>query len=233
MKNLKKHVYHPLTAVSAIDGRYASATSALGNYFSEYALIKNRVIVEINWLKFLSNGYVKEIPRISSDGLKFLDDVVNNFDVNEAVRVKDIEKVTNHDVKAVEYYLKEKAAQNSEIKKVGEFFHFACTSEDINNLSYALMLKGALNDVIVPSMKEVISQIKTAAVNEANVPMLSRTHGQSATPTTVGKEMANFAYRLNRPFQLLSTNQIPIYGKMNGAVGNFAAHMVAVPEVNW
>jgi adenylosuccinate lyase len=221
-----------LTAISAIDGRYSKPTAALRSIFSEFGLIQHRVQVEVRWLQLLSgHAQVPEVPALSSDATRFLNEVVSEFGESDARRVKEIERTTNHDVKAVEYFLKEKVASHAELAAVSEFLHFACTSEDINNLSYALMLQRARTDVILPAMDSVIEALRTVAHKYAAVPMLARTHGQPATPTTMGKEMANFAYRLGRQRKQFAA--VDIMGKFNGAVGNLNAHAVAYPEIDW
>ncbi len=222
----------PLTAVSPVDGRYGSKSESLRPIFSEYGLIRHRVLVEVRWLQALAaREAIAEVPALSSHANKILDDIFDNFSEEDARRVKNIERTTNHDVKAVEYFLKEKIAGNAELEAVSEFIHFACTSEDINNLAYALMLREARGQVLLPTMDNVINAIVALAHNNAELPLLSRTHGQPATPTTVGKEMANVAYRLRRQRELLT--QVPMLGKINGAVGNYNAHMIAYPEVDW
>jgi adenylosuccinate lyase len=221
-----------LTAVSPVDGRYGSKSESLRPIFSEYGLIRHRVLVEVRWLQALAaHEAIAEVPTLSSHANKILDDIFDNFSEEDARRVKNIERTTNHDVKAVEYFLKEKIAGNAELETVSEFIHFACTSEDINNLAYALMLREARGQVLLPTMDNVITAIITLAHNNAEMPLLSRTHGQPATPTTVGKEMANVAYRLRRQRELLT--QVPMLGKINGAVGNYNAHMITYPEIDW
>jgi len=223
--------FDTLTAISPVDGRYFDKTKPLSEIFSEFGLIKYRVLVEVEWLKALaSNGSIGEIPSFSNKARKLLDDIVNNFSIADARSVKDIESTTNHDVKAVEYFLKDKVKGNKELENVSEFFHFACTSEDINNLSHALMLTRG-RDVVVNEMESVLSSIALLAKDNASIPMLSRTHGQTASPTTLGKEMANFAYRLKRQIEQL--NQVKIMGKFNGAVGNYNAHLSAYPDLDW
>ena len=189
-----------LTAISPVDGRYARLTKQLRDSFSEYGLIKHRVEVEVRWFQFMSNhlNNLDQVPRLSPESNKFLDDVVEKFDLEDAKRVKTIERTTNHDVKSVEYFLKEKVADNKELSAVSEFFHFSCTSEDINNLAYGLMLSSAREKHILPEMNGVIETLREMAHQEASSAMLARTHGQPATPTTIGKEMANFAYRMSR-----------------------------------
>ncbi|HEX4975130.1 MAG TPA: adenylosuccinate lyase [Pseudomonadales bacterium] len=221
-----------LTAISPIDGRYASKTQALRNHFSEYGLIKARVTVEIRWLQHLSTlSGIQEVPALSPSAHAFLENLLSEFSENDAQRIKDIEATTNHDVKAVEYFIKEKTAEQAELQAVSEFIHFACTSEDINNLSHGLMLKNGLNTTILPLCQQVIDAITQLAHDYADVPMLSRTHGQTASPTTLGKEMANVVARLQRQLQQIKT--IPLLGKINGAVGNYNAHLVAYPEIDW
>ena len=212
-----------LNALSPLDGRYQTKLDALRPYFTEYALIKHRAWVEVEWLKALSAAKdIQEIAPFSSDTIKELDDVIINFSEVDASQVKAIEARTNHDVKALEYWLKEKFDGNLEIKKASEFIHFACTSEDINNLSHGLMLKSARDAVILPFLGSVISRLTDLSHELADQPMLSRTHGQTASPTTLGKELANVVYRLQRQQKQLQTNEI--LGKINGAVGNFNAH---------
>lgn len=221
-----------LTAISAVDGRYRGKIAALAPYFSEYALIKYRTEVEIRWLQQLArNPQIKETGTLSDSASSFLDQVVQNFELADARRVKEIESTTNHDVKAVEYFIKEKLADREDLQSQLEFVHFACTSEDINNLAYALMLNSCRNLILVPAMKELISSLTDLARQFADQPMLSRTHGQTASPTTVGKEFANVVYRLKR--QLSQFESVEILGKINGAVGNFNAHLSAYPEIDW
>ena len=220
-----------LTAISPIDGRYANKVEDLRPVFSEYGLIRFRVLVEVRWLQALAkHPLITEVSPFSNAATKLLNNIVSDFSEADAQRVKDIEKTTNHDVKAVEYLLKEKITGCAELEKVSEFIHFACTSEDINNLSYALMLKEG-RSIIVTQINECIAELKRLVMETANQPMLSRTHGQSATPTTVGKEFANVVARmLRQKEQLLS---VPLLGKINGAVGNYNAHCVAYPDVDW
>ena len=221
-----------LTAISPIDGRYASKCADLRPIFSEYGLIRHRVLVEVRWIQMLAdNPGIPEVPAFSAHANKLLDDIVDKFAEEDAQRVKNIERTTNHDVKAVEYFLKEKIAGNDELEAVSEFIHFACTSEDINNLSYALMLREARTQALLPQMDEVIDAIRAHAHAHAAQPMLSRTHGQTASPTTVGKEFANVVARLERQRAQLIT--IPMLGKINGAVGNYNAHLSAYPELDW
>jgi adenylosuccinate lyase len=221
-----------LTAISSVDGRYGRQTAALRPIFSEFGLIRYRVIVEIRWLQALaSHESIKEIPSLSKEAQHFLNELISNFNETQAQRVKTIEKTTNHDVKAVEYFLKESISNVPELVNISEFFHFACTSEDINNLSYALMLKEAREQALLPQMDTVINAIKELAHRYAEIPMLARTHGQPASPTTLGKEMANVAYRLQR--QRAQITQVDILGKINGAVGNYNAHLSAYPNLDW
>lgn len=220
-----------LTALSPLDGRYASKCDALRPFLSEFGLIHARVTVEVRWLQALANRpEITEVPAFSSETNAALDAIVADFSEEDANRIKEIERTTNHDVKAVEYFLKEKIAHIDALKNAGEFIHFACTSEDINNLSHALMLKSG-RDVLVAAMQQIIDSIAALAEQHAEQPMLSRTHGQTASPTTLGKEMANVAYRLAR--QIKQFKQVELLGKINGAVGNYNAHYSAYPEINW
>ena len=220
-----------LTALSPLDGRYASKTAALRGAFSEFALIRARVYVEVRWLQTLAAiPEVVEVPPLSAEANAFLENYLTNFDVVEAAKVKTVERTTNHDVKAVEYVLKDALMTQPELAKIMEFTHFACTSEDINNLSHALMLRDGVA-TLKPEMTKMIDAIAAMGVDYATTPMMSRTHGQPASPTTLGKEMANVAYRLAR--QVKQLDSIPLYGKMAGAVGNYNAHMSAYPNVNW
>ena len=222
----------PLTALSPLDGRYGAKIAALRPWFSEYALIKFRVRVEVEWLKALSDAAgIAEVPPLSAPARAYLDGLVENFSSADAERVKEIEAVTNHDVKAVEYFLKERCEATEEIRRVAEFFHFACTSEDINNLAHGLMLAGARQGVLLPAVDKLSARLTALAHELADLPMLSRTHGQPASPTTVGKELANVAYRLGRARARVA--EVEILGKMNGAVGNYNAHLAAYPEVDW
>jgi adenylosuccinate lyase len=221
-----------LTAVSPIDGRYASKTEDLRPIFSEFGLIHHRVLVEIRWLQHLAaNPTITEVPAFSDHANKILDGLVDNFSEDDAQRVKNIERTTNHDVKAIEYFIKEKIAGNAELDAVSEFVHFACTSEDINNLAYALMLREGRNQIILPLLDEIIDAVRQMAHEYAAIPMLSHTHGQPASPTTVGKEMANVAYRLLRQREQVA--DVNLLGKINGAVGNYNAHLAAYPDVDW
>ena len=224
--------HNTITSLTSLDGRYASKVASLRPIFSEYGLIRYRSLVEIEWLKALSKeSNIAEVPELSADTIEQLDAIISNFSVSSAERVKKIESTTNHDVKAVEYFLKEQSQNIEEIAAISEFFHFACTSEDINNLSYALMLKDARNEIIVPLFKKIIAAIQAMANAYQDIPMLARTHGQPASPTTMGKEMRNVVARLER--QLTAIKAVEILGKINGATGNFNAHIEAYPEVNW
>ena len=221
-----------LTALSPIDGRYADKTFELRHIFSEFGLMRHRLIVEVRWLQALAeHPNISDVPKLSSEAHERLDQIVENFSFEDAQRVKTIEATTNHDVKAVEYYLKEQISGNAELEKISEFIHFACTSEDINNLAYALMLAQARKESLLPEIGHVIEVLRELAHRYADVPMLSRTHGQAASPTTLGKEIANVVARLRRQHEQLE--KVAILGKINGAVGNFNAHMVAYPEVDW
>ena len=221
-----------LNALSPVDGRYSDKADRLRPIFSEYGLIKKRVTIEVQWLIALSkNQEIKEIPIFSDKTLKKLNDLINSFDEQDAQAVKDIEKTTNHDVKAVEYWIKNALISQDEIQAVSEFIHFGCTSEDINNLSYALMLKEGINNVVVPEIQKVQQKLTENAIKFSAIPLLARTHGQTASPTTLGKEFANVAQRISRQLNGLSKQQF--LGKMNGAVGNFNAHTSAYPDVDW
>ena len=221
-----------LTAVSPIDGRYSGKTEVLRTVFSEFGLIRYRVMVEVRWLQQLAaHAEVIEVPAFSDDANALLDRLVSNFTLEHAERVKEIERKTNHDVKAVEYLIKEVIAGNTELQAVSEFVHFACTSEDINNLSHALMLKEGRDQIVLPALVDIQSQLANMGKEFADVAMLARTHGQTASPTTVGKEMANVAYRLQRQIDLIKS--VPLLGKINGAVGNYNAHLSAYPNIDW
>lgn len=222
----------PLTAVSSVDGRYAAKTSDLGQIVSEYGLIQRRVKVEVRWLIALSeHPEIAEVPALAAPDREFLTDIYEKFAIEDARRIKGIESEINHDVKAVEYFIKERLAENAQLRDRQEFVHFACTSEDINNLAYALMVGDARDQVLLPAMRHISDSIAELARRWHNLPMLSRTHGQPASPTTLGKEFANFAYRLGRQMQQLAS--IELLGKMNGAVGNYNAHHAAYPAVDW
>ena len=221
-----------LTAISPIDGRYGSKTERLRSVFSEYGLIRYRVIVEVRWLQHLAaNPEITEVPEFSAEANAQLNQLAESFTLEQAMRIKEIERTTNHDVKAVEYLIKETIADSAELNAVSEFVHFACTSEDINNLSHALMLKEGRDQVMVPALQDIADQLSAMAREFAEVPMLSRTHGQTASPTTVGKEFANVAFRLQR--QITQINNVPMLGKINGAVGNYNAHISAYPAIDW
>jgi len=221
-----------LTAISPIDGRYGSKGIDLRPIFSEFGLIKHRVLVEIRWLQTLAaHEGISEVPTLGEHANNILNGITDNFSEEDAHRIKNIERTTNHDVKAVEYFLKEKITGNQELEAISEFIHFACTSEDINNLSHALMLREGRGQVILPQIDDVISSIKLLAQEHADKPMLSRTHGQPASPTTLGKEMANVVFRLQRQREQIAS--VVMLGKINGAVGNYNAHLSAYPEVDW
>jgi adenylosuccinate lyase len=223
--------FDTLTSISPIDGRYGDKTGPLKSIFSEFGLIKYRVLVEVRWLQAISmNSQISEVPEFSSESNAILSSITNNFSLEDAKAIKEIEKTTNHDVKAVEYFLKEKVSAVPELHNASEFIHFACTSEDINNLSHALMLEDG-REVLLSEMRKALNLISDLAKDNADIAMLSRTHGQTASPTTIGKEMANFSYRLMRQIEQL--NNVQIMGKFNGAVGNFNAHLSAYPEIDW
>ena len=224
--------FNTLKSISPIDGRYSKKTSDLSSIFSEFGLIKYRVLVEVKWLQALSrNSEIVEVPNLYDSGANtLLDSIATNFSVSDALHVKKFESTTNHDVKAVEYFLKEKISINHTLVSIREFIHFACTSEDINNLSHALMLKDG-RDILLTQMRDVIELITSLSSENALIPMLSRTHGQTASPTTLGKEMANYTDRLKRQIKLF--DEVKIMGKFNGAVGNFNAHLSAYPDLNW
>ncbi|RMC98843.1 adenylosuccinate lyase [Aquitalea palustris] len=223
---------NPLTALSPLDGRYAAQVEGLRNLFSEYGLMKFRIKVELEWLKMLAaEPGIEEVKPFSEATIREIDEVISNFTVQHGEEVKAIEARTNHDVKAIEYWLKERLSGNTEVMAASEFIHFACTSEDINNLSHALMLKTARNTVVLPALDEVILKLQQLAHELADLPMMCRTHGQPATPSTMGKEMANAVYRLKRQREQLVAQEI--LGKINGAVGNYNAHLVAYPQIDW
>ncbi|MBR2512801.1 MAG: adenylosuccinate lyase [Halomonas sp.] len=220
-----------LTALSPVDGRYGAKAAVLREHFSEFGLIRARVIVEVRWLQRLADhSQIVEVPPLSAEATAFLEQLIRDFSVEDAERIKEIERTTNHDVKAVEYFLKEKIAGQAELNAVTEFIHFACTSEDINNLSYGVMLADGLK-AMLPTLHTVADEIAKLAIAHASQPMLSRTHGQTASPTTLGKEMANVAYRLKR--QLKQIESVEILGKINGAVGNYNAHLTTYPDIDW
>ncbi|MCL4103904.1 UNVERIFIED_CONTAM: hypothetical protein GTU68_034766 [Idotea baltica] len=221
-----------LSAVSPIDGRYGSKTSPLRGVFSEFGLIKRRVLVEVRWLQSLAAmDQISEVPKLSPLANELLENIIDNFSEKDALRIKEIEATTNHDVKAVEYFVKEQFADNAELQAIGEFVHFACTSEDINNLSHGLMLRDGMDDVLLPAMNKIIAQLSKLAGEAAATPMLSRTHGQTASPSTMGKEVANVVARLQR--QIWQLERIEYLGKINGAVGNYNAHLSAYPDIDW
>jgi len=221
-----------LTALNPLDGRYRRSGAKLAPYFSEFGLIRYRVQVEVEWLKALAAApEIAEVPPFSAEALSELDGLVANFSLTDADAVKAHERTTNHDVKAVEYFLKEKLSSNAEITRVAEFIHFACTSEDINNLSHALMLESARRDVMLPAIRQLETRLAELAITLSDLPMLARTHGQPASPTTLGKEIANVLYRVRRATQRITS--IAMLGKINGAVGNYNAHLSAYPELNW
>ncbi|MYL22584.1 adenylosuccinate lyase [Vreelandella massiliensis] len=220
-----------LTALSPVDGRYGAKAANLREHFSEFGLIRARVIVEVRWLERLAeHPQITEVPPLSAEASAFLHALIRDFSLEDAERIKEIERTTNHDVKAVEYFLKEKIESQPELQAVTEFIHFACTSEDINNLSYGVMLADGL-EALLPTMHQVADEIARLAGEHAAQPMLSRTHGQTASPTTLGKELANVAYRLKR--QLKQIERVEILGKINGAVGNYNAHLTTYPEIDW
>ena len=224
--------FNTLTSLSPLDGRYAAKVDALRAQFSEFGLIRRRLQVEIEWLKALAaEAHFSEIPAFSAATVAALDRVVADFSPEQAAEVKAIEAVTNHDVKALEYWIKKKLSDNVEVMRVSEFIHFACTSEDINNLAHALMLKTARDETMLPMLDQVVTRLRNLAHEHAELPMMSRTHGQPATPTTLGKEMANVVYRLGRARS--SVADVSLLGKINGAVGNYNAHLAAYPDYDW
>ena len=221
-----------LLAISPLDGRYKSKCEDLAPYFSEFALMRYRVFVEVKWLQKLSeHDLIDDLHVISDRGAEYLDDLIENFSIADAQRIKEIEATTNHDVKAVEYFIKEKFEDNAELSNQLEFVHFACTSEDINNLAYALMLRDGRDKVMLDQMREIETRLAQLAKDFADQPMLCRTHGQSASPSTVGKEFANVVHRLRRQIAQIESNEI--LGKFNGAVGNYNAHLTAYPDIDW
>ena len=229
MANLQ---YSPLLALSPLDGRYKNKCEELSPFFSEFGLMRYRLKIEILWLKKLvRTPQIKELETITPSHLASLDKLYESFDINDAQRIKDIEKETNHDVKAVEYFIKEKFKNSSDLKDSLEFIHFACTSEDINNLAYALILKEGRDEVLLPVMNEIVNQLSYMAKKYSAQPLLSRTHGQPASPTTVGKEIANVVHRLRR--QIIQVQDNEILGKINGAVGNYNAHVISYPNIDW
>src|SRR5579872_329217 len=221
-----------LFALSPLDGRYEEKMNSLRPIFSEYGLIRFRTLIEIRWLQFLAEqGNLPELSSLSKTANTILNNIIENFSEQDALRIKNIERSINHDVKAVEYFIKENIEKNTELARLSEFIHFGCTSEDINNLAYALMLNTARQECILPALNELISILKNMAHEYAAQPMLARTHGQPATPTTVGKEIANVIARLQR--QIKQLIDAPIFGKLNGATGNYNAFIVTYPDVNW
>ena len=221
-----------LSAISPVDGRYAEKTVSLRPIFSEFGLMRYRVVAEVRWLQALAaHAGIPEVPALSKDANERLEKILQGFDVTEAQRVKTIEQTTNHDVKAVEYYLKEKIGGHAELAAIKEFIHFACTSEDMNNLSHAMMLRDARSEVLLPSIDKLIALIDVNAKRLADQPMLTRTHGQPASPSTLGKEMKVFVQRLRRQREQFAA--VPLLGKANGAVGNYSAHLAAYPDVDW
>ncbi len=222
----------PLTAITPIDGRYGNKVEGLRSIFSEFGLIRARVHVEVRWLQQLaSHVLIQELSPFSHEANALLERLIDTIGVTEAERIKEIERTTNHDVKAIEYFIKEKCRGNAELEAASEFVHFACTSEDINNLSHALMLRAGLNDCLFPLQDSIISKLSELAHSFASVPMLARTHGQTASPTTVGKELANVVARLRRQREQIA--RVPLLGKINGAVGNYNAHLSAYPDIDW
>lgn len=222
----------PLTALSPLDGRYSARTDSLREIFSEYGLIRFRVLAEVRWVQFLAaESAVPGFGPLSPVASQVLDRIAAGFRPKDARRVKEIERRTNHDVKAVEYFIGECLGEDTELGKIRPFLHFACTSEDINNIAYALMLRHGRDDVLLPKLRQVVSLLDTMARNMADLPMLARTHGQPASPTTMGKELANSAWRLKR--QLRQLRAVEPLAKLNGAVGNFNAHLAAYPDADW
>ncbi|MDO6446899.1 adenylosuccinate lyase [Colwellia sp. 1_MG-2023] len=221
-----------LSAISPVDGRYGSKVKSLRPIFSEFGLIKYRVTVEVRWLqKLAATSEINEVPAFSADATAALNAIVDNFSEEDALRIKTIEATTNHDVKAVEYFLKEQVADNAELNAVTEFIHFACTSEDINNLSHGLMLSECREQVLLPVIDDILAEIKALAIEYKSIPMMCRTHGQPASPSTMGKEFANVYVRLKRQREQIAN--VEFLGKINGAVGNYNAHLSAYPEVDW
>lgn len=231
MTTLDPTLVAQLHALSPLDGRYASKVKALQSTLSEAGFMHARVKVEVTWLRALADLGLPEFPAFSAQAGARLQAIIDRFGAAEAAKVKEIEATTNHDVKAVEYFLKDAVRGDAELEAAAEFIHFACTSEDINNMSHGLMLAGARREVILPALETVHARLVDLAVMHADLPMLSRTHGQTASPTTLGKEMANVAVRLRRAIDAIA--RVELLGKMNGAVGNFNAHLAAYPEVNW
>ncbi len=220
-----------ILAISPLDGRYSSKVNSLAPFVSEFALTKYRVKVEIEWLKFLFNNPEFQLPKLDTHAIMLLDSIVTNFSVEDAKQIKNIEATTNHDVKAVEYFIKDKISPNTVLNQYKEMVHFACTSEDINNTSYALMLKESLNEIIIPELDKIVASLKHLSKEYKDISMMCRTHGQPATPSTMGKEIYNVVYRLKRQIKQLKNQEF--LGKINGAVGNYNAHLVAYPNLNW
>ncbi|WP_343128780.1 adenylosuccinate lyase [Buchnera aphidicola (Kurisakia onigurumii)] len=224
--------FSPLTTISPLDGRYNRETIKLRKIFSEYNLIKNRIKIELEWFKKLSFlSSITELPTFSNSEYIFIDNIYKNFDLHEAKKIKCLEKKTNHDIKAVEYYLKSKFVKNKFLKPYIEFIHFGCTSDDINNIAYAIMLKKSKNEIIIPYWEKISLKIKKISIRYKSIPMLSRTHGQPATPSTIGKEFLNFFFRLQRQIEKLK--EIKIFAKLNGTVGNYNSFYIAYPQINW
>ncbi|MEM7253942.1 MAG: adenylosuccinate lyase [Pseudomonadota bacterium] len=219
-----------LTAVSSVDGRYGSRTTALRRICSEFGLIRYRVITEVEWLRTLCET-LDDVPNLSADANAYLDRLLEGFSVDQAERIKTIERTTNHDVKAVEYFLQEALAEHEELRTLSEYIHFAATSEDINNVSYALMLRDMRREILIPDINNVVDALRDFAIRFGATPMLARTHGQSASPTSVGKEFANVVARIERQREQLLRQ--PLLAKTNGAVGNYNAHLIAYPDVDW
>ncbi|CAL4322161.1 adenylosuccinate lyase [Buchnera aphidicola] len=221
-----------LTAISPIDGRYANSTKVLREIFSEFSFLKYRLHIEIEWFKKIINIHdVLDFDNIEDQDILFLDRIIKNFNEKDAISIKKIEKKTNHDIKALEYFLKEKISKSKKLLQFLELVHFACTSEDINNIAYALMIKKARDKIILPLWKKIIDFLKKMSIKYKNIPILSLTHGQPATPSTVGKEIANFYYRIQRQYNILK--KIEILGKINGTTGNYNAHLAGYPKINW
>lgn len=221
-----------LTAISPVDGRYFKLTQSLRNIFSEYSFLRYRLQVEILWFKKITSMYeILEIRKLESKDVLFIDNILKNFSIKDAIYIKNIEKETNHDIKALEYFLKYKFSKSKKLSLISEFIHFSCTSEDINNVAYALMIKDSINQVLLPLWSEIINFLKKYSIQYKNSSLLSMTHGQPATPSTMGKEILNFYYRIQRQFSRLK--KIEILAKFNGTTGNYNAHLAAYPNVNW
>ncbi len=218
-------------AISPLDGRYANKVQQLHEITSEYGLIKNRLFVELEWFKLLFTTHETNLPKLNHEEINLLDNIFINFNEAECIHIKEIERTTNHDVKAIEYYIKDKIKSNQILHKYQEFVHFACTSEDINNLSYALMIQKLQMDILIPQATQIINKLHELAIHYKHIPMMCRTHGQPATPSTMGKEMYNVYYRLDRQIKQLQNQEI--LGKINGAVGNYNAHLISYPNIKW